>query len=109
MQYNIDLIHTMAQEQGIRDLNGNFTYKALLGQELDYDNNNNDSQNVNIIDEMEENDHNNGFDEDAASTDSNNGNDVSQDSADKGVYQSVADEGTNQAAGIKGDILDYDE
>lgn len=35
----INLIHTMAQEQGVSEVNGNFTYEALLGQELDYDDN----------------------------------------------------------------------
>ena len=38
-QDTIDTIHIMAQEQGIPEVNGNFTYESMPGQEMEYDEN----------------------------------------------------------------------
>ena len=71
-QDTIDVIHMMAQHQGISEVYENFTYEDMSGQEFQYDENSEDDHNVDIIDEVEENDHHDDYGDDDNSFDSEN-------------------------------------
>ena len=53
----IDIIHRMAQEQGMLEVNGNFTYESMPGEEMEYDKDGDVNKDIGVFEEIEYDDH----------------------------------------------------
>ena len=67
------------------EVNGHFTYEALLGQELDYEESDDNSKDMDLIDEIEENDNQDDHANDDESTDTGETDNDPRRSTDQGA------------------------